>query len=97
MSPAETLQPSTEFRFTTKVEDLTTSMTVAVNLIATPIFLHLDTQCDNVTQKSVESCDEESAKHSASPITSVLPLLPDAATEVLADWDKRWVFHSLWL
>ncbi|XP_048518069.1 uncharacterized protein LOC109544195 isoform X1 [Dendroctonus ponderosae] len=70
-SPAQTVQPSTEFQFTTKVEDLTTN-----------------TQCENVTQKRVESCDEESAKHSPSPITSVLPLLPDAASEMAPNMTK---------
>lgn len=35
-----------------------------------------------MTQKRVEACEDESAKHSPGTVTSVLPLIKEAATEV---------------
>lgn len=35
-----------------------------------------------MTQKHVEACEEESAKHSPGTVTSVLPLIKETATEV---------------
>lgn len=50
-------------------------------------YFHIvDTQCggENVTQKRVEACEDESAKHSPGTVTSVLPLIKEAATEVFS-------------